>query len=108
LLERERLDDITNPRAYLFQVAHSLMVRGIRRARIVPLLAIEEMAIADFADEAATPEEAAIGQDNLRRLSDLVDQMPGQARQAFILRRVHALSQREIAQRMWQNLKSQF
>ena len=43
LLERERLDDILNPRAYLFQVAHSLMLRNIRRARIVPILAIEEL-----------------------------------------------------------------
>lgn len=100
LLERERLDDIANPRAYLFQVAHSLMVRNIRRARIVPILAIEEMGGVEFADKAATPEQSAIRQDDLRHLSELIAGMPGQARQAFILRRVHALSQREIAQRM--------
>lgn len=100
LLERQRLDDIVQPRAYLFQVARSLMMRNIRRARIVPILAIEELGAVEFADKAATPEQSAIGQDELRQLSELIAGMPEQARQAFILRRVHAISQREIAQQM--------
>ena len=100
LLERERLDDILNPRAYLFQVAHSLMMRNIRRARIVPILAIEELGTIEIADKAATPEQKAIGLDDLRHLSELIADMPEQARQAFVFRRIHTLSQREIAQRM--------
>lgn len=100
LLERERLDDILNPRAYLFQVAHSLMMRNIRRARIVPILAIEELGTIEIADKAATPEQKAIGLDDLRHLSEIIADMPEQARQAFVFRRIHTLSQREIAQRM--------
>lgn len=100
LLERERLDDIVSPRAYLFQVAHSLMMRNIRRARIVPILAIEELGTVEVADKAATPEQVVIGQDDLRQLSELLEQMPAQARHAFVLRRIHALPQREIAKRM--------
>jgi RNA polymerase sigma factor (sigma-70 family) len=100
LLERDRLDDILNPRAYLFQVAHSLMLRNIRRARIVPILAIEELGTIEVADKGATPEQKAIGLDDLRHLSELIEGMPEQARQAFVFRRIHALSQREIAERM--------
>ena len=100
LLERERLDDILNPRAYLFQVAHSLMLRNIRRARIVPILAMEELGSVELADKAATPERNAMGRDDLRHLADLIAGMPEQARQAFVLRRIHALPQREIARRM--------
>lgn len=100
LAERERVDDILNPRAYLFQVAHSLVVRSIRRARIVPILAVEDLGLADLPDGAATPEQSAIAHDDLRRLAEVIASMPGQTREAFVLRRVRGLSQREIASRM--------
>lgn len=100
LAERERVDDILNPRAYLFQVAHSLVVRNIRRARIVPILAVEDLGHIEFADEAATPEQSAIAHDDLRRLAEVIASMPGQTREAFVLRRVHGLAQRDIALRM--------
>jgi RNA polymerase sigma factor (sigma-70 family) len=100
LAERERLDDILNPRAYLFQVAHSLIVRNIRRARIVSILAVEDLALVDLADDAATPEQSAIARDDLRQLGEVIASMPGQTREAFVLRRVRGLSQREIAAQM--------
>jgi RNA polymerase sigma-70 factor (ECF subfamily) len=100
LAERERIDDILNPRAYLFQVAHSLVVRSIRRARIVSILAVEDLPALDLADEAATPEQSAIAHDDLRELAEVIATMPGQTREAFVLRRVRGLSQREIASRM--------
>jgi RNA polymerase sigma factor (sigma-70 family) len=100
LAERERLDDILNPRAYLFQVAHSLVVRNIRRARIVPILAVEDLELFDPADDAATPEQSAIAHDDLRRLAEVIASMPGQTREAFVLRRIRGLSQREIASHM--------
>jgi RNA polymerase sigma factor (sigma-70 family) len=99
LAERERLDDILNPRVYLFQVAHSLVVRNIRRARIVPILAVEDLAL-EPADDAATPEQNAIAHDDLRRLAEVIASMPGQTREAFVLRRIRGLSQREIASHM--------
>jgi len=100
LAERERVDDILNPRAYLFQVAQSLVVRNIRRARIVPILAVEDLGAVDFADEAATPEQSAIAHDDLRQLARVIASMPGQTREAFILRRIREMPQREIAARM--------
>lgn len=100
LAERKRVDDILNPRAYLFQVAHSLVVRNIRRARIVPILAVEDLGQLDLPDEASTPEQNAIAHDGLRRLAEVIASMPGQTREAFVLRRIRGLSQREIACRM--------
>lgn len=100
LAERERVDDILNPRAYLFQVAHSLVVRNIRRARIVPILAVEDLGQMDWPDSAATPEQNAIAHDDLRQLAEVIATMPGQTREAFVMRRVRGLSQREIASRM--------
>lgn len=100
LTERTRLDDILNPRAYLFQVAQSLVIRNLRRARIVPIQAMEDFGHVEFADAAATPEESAIDRDELRQLAQAIAAMPEQTREAFVLRRVHDLPQREIARRM--------
>ncbi len=100
LAERTRLDDILNPRAYLFQVAQSLVIRNLRRARIVPIQAMEDFGHVEFADAAATPEESAIDRDELRQLAQAIAAMPEQTREAFVLRRVHDLPQREIARRM--------
>ena len=96
----ERVDDIRNPAAYLFQVARSQVVRSIRRARVVPILAVEDLAELDCSDEAQTPERQAIGRDELRRLAETVARMPEKTREAFILRRIRGVSQREIAARM--------
>lgn len=100
LAGRERFDDIHNPRAYLFQVAQSLVVRNIRRARIVSIQAVEDMGGIEFADEGGTPEDGAIERDELRQVARAIEAMPGQTREAFLLRRVHDLPQREIAARM--------
>lgn len=100
LAARESVDDIRNPRAYLFQVAHSIVMKQVRRARVVSIQAAEDLAGFDPADEAVSPEQTLIDRDELRRLAEAIAAMPGQTRQAFILRRVHGLSQRQIAARM--------
>ncbi|WP_369062258.1 RNA polymerase sigma factor [Caulobacter sp. 73W] len=100
LAERETVADIAYPRAYLFQVANSLVVRHIRRARIVSIQAMDDLIMDTGADDAPSPEATAIARDNLRRLGEVIAAMPGQTRQAFTLRRIHGLSQREIAARM--------
>ena len=100
LAARESIADIRHPRAYLFQIAHSVVIRHVRRARIVSIQAVGDLDGFDPADEAASPEQTAIDRDELRRLAEAIAAMPGQMRQAFILRRVHGLAQREIAARM--------
>lgn len=101
LAAREMVADIRHPRAYLFQVAHSIVVRHVRRARVVSIQAAEDLEGFDPIDEGApSPEQTTIHRDELRRLAEAIAAMPGQTRQAFILRRVHGLPQREIALRM--------
>lgn len=100
LYERPAVDDIRFPRAYLFQIANSLVVRHVRRARVVSIQAVETLELLDFAEDAATPEQHAVDRDELRQLAKAIAAMPDQTRQAFILRRIHGLSQRDIAARM--------
>lgn len=100
LAELESVDTIHHPRAYLFQVARSVITRHVRRTRIVPIHAVDDLEQFDFADNAASPEQHAIDRDELRRLAHAIAAMPPKTREAFILRRVEGLPQREIAAQM--------
>lgn len=100
LADLDQVDDIRNPRAYLFQVARSVITRHIRRARVVAIHTVEDLSELDRADDRPSPEQIAIDRDELRRLAQAIGAMPAKAQEAFILRRVEGLSQREISARM--------
>lgn len=100
LASRETVADIRFPRAYLFKIAHSLVVQHIRRARVISFQALEELNTEDWADDAPSPECVAMDRDELRQLAHAIAAMPPQTRKAFTLRRVNGLSQREVAQEL--------
>lgn len=100
LAELETVDTIHYPRAYLFQVARSVITRHVRRTRIVPIHAAEDLDRFDQPDDAPSPEQHAIDRDELRQLARAIAAMPQKTREAFILRRVEGLPQREIAAQM--------
>lgn len=100
LAARQSVNDICHPRAYLFQVARSVVIRHARRARVVPIQLTDDLEQLDVADWASSPERTAIAGDDLRSLAEAIAAMPGQTRAAFILQRVQGLSYREIAEQM--------
>src|SRR3990167_4328224 len=100
LAELESVDGIRHPRAYLFQVARSIITRHVRRARIVPIHAVEDLERLDPLDDEASPEQRTIDRDELRQLARAIAAMPAKTQEAFVLRRVRGLSQREVAARM--------
>jgi len=100
LADLESVADIRNPRAYLFQVARSVITRHVRRARVVPINTVEDLSQLEQPDDRPSPEQVAIDRDELRRLAQAIGAMPAKTQEAFILRRVEGLSQREISTRM--------
>ena len=100
LAELETVDTIRHPRAYLFQVARSVIVRHVRRARIIPIHTVDDLERLEHPDGGASPEQHAIDRDELRQLARAIAAMPLKTREAFVLRRVEGLPQREIAARM--------
>ena len=100
LAELETVETIRYPRAYLFQVARSVIMRQVRRARIVSIHAVGDLERLEHPDDAASPEQHALDRDELRQLSRAIAAMPAKVREAFVLRRVDGLSQRQIAERM--------
>jgi RNA polymerase sigma factor (sigma-70 family) len=100
LAELESVDEIRHPRAYLFQVARSVIMRHVRRARIVPIHSMDDLERLEHPEDAASPEQYAIDRDELRQLAKAIAAMPLKTREAFVLRRVRDMPQREIAARM--------
>jgi RNA polymerase sigma factor (sigma-70 family) len=100
LAELETVDAIRHPRAYLFQVARSVIMRHVRRARIVPIHTVDDLERLEQPENAASPEQYAIDRDELRQLARAIAAMPLKTREAFVLRRVRDMPQREIAARM--------
>lgn len=94
------VDHIDAPRAYAFQTAQSVILRHLRRARIVRIDAIEDIDIVAAAADEPSPERQTSARQELRRVSGLIAGLPSKCREAFTLRKVEGLSQREVAQQM--------
>lgn len=91
---------IRNPRAYLFTVARSIVLQHVRRARIVSIEAVADIEQMELPDDRNSPERRLSAHQELRRLSAQLATLPERCRKAFVLRKVHGLSQREIARVM--------
>ncbi|EQB31890.1 RNA polymerase sigma factor [Sphingobium ummariense] len=84
-------------RAFLFQIARNLLIDEARREKIVSLELVAEL---DVLQADNSTEEALHARDELRHLQAILDTLPAQCRRAFILRRVHEKSVKEIAEEM--------
>ncbi len=100
LAELGDVDHIRDPRAYLFTTAQSLVLQQRRRARVVPIESVAEVERLRILQDEHTPERHATASEDLRRLRNLIARLPDKCREAFVLRRIDGLSQREIAVRM--------
>ena len=88
---------LTAGRAYLFQIARNLIIDEARRAKIV---SFDQIADVDLLMDHSSAERMLQARDELRRLDEIIETLPIQCRRAFILRRVHDKSVREIAEEM--------
>lgn len=91
------VESIAVPHRYTVQVARSVLLQHIRRARIVSIDAVADL---DAATDAPTPEDHLFGRHELARVAAAIEEMPEDIRQAFWMRRVEGVSQREIAARL--------
>ncbi len=94
------VDHIQTPRTYMFEVAKSVVLRSLRRSRIVAFEALAEAETLDPPSAEPSPETVAADRQELSRIAALIAGLPAKCREAFTLRKVHGLSQREVARRM--------
>ena len=100
LAARESVDDIRNPRSYLFQTARSIILMHLRRSRVVSIRAVEDMERIGAPADEPSPEQQVSDREELHRLARAIADLPELGRQALTLRVIDGLSQREVGERM--------
>lgn len=96
----ESVSGIRDPKTYFFQTAHSIIVSHVRRSRIVPILAVGHLEAFEMASDQPGPETQVADHQELQRLAEAMAKLPGKIRDVFVLRRVHDLTQRQVAERL--------
>lgn len=91
---------IENGRAYFFQTARHIMLSQIRRSRIVRIDSSTEIDALNIVDSEPSPERITASRRELERVQRLIQGLPERCRQIFELRRIHGVSQKEIARRL--------
>jgi RNA polymerase sigma-70 factor (ECF subfamily) len=98
LLSLDHLQAISYLRAFLFKTASNIATDRLRARRSAPpMFQITETDLPVFE---VSPERQLLGEQMLAILSAALAELPKKCRQAFLLHRLHGLSQSEIAVRM--------
>jgi RNA polymerase sigma factor (sigma-70 family) len=87
-------------RAFLFAAARNLVIDRVRRERIVTIQAVPDIEDEFVLVDELSPERRTIARQELKRLAQAFDCLPGRCREVVWLRRVLELSQHEVAARL--------
>ena len=101
-LRMYRLDHpehLTNPRAFLFQMASNLGIDRARRTNLAQRFTVQER-IATEDDAHPSAELSAAAQESLALIQTALKELPDNCRQAFILHRGSDMSYPEIAREL--------
>jgi RNA polymerase sigma-70 factor (ECF subfamily) len=96
----ENFQDIERPGSFFFQIVRNLLRNKIRKARVVRLETVADLAELDIADDEPWPDRVAIGRQSLDQVMAQIRTLPERCRRVLELRRLEGLSQREIAHRL--------
>ncbi len=100
VFEAARVELPVSTKSLVFTTAHNLLVDRMRREKVVPLAAVENLEALGIAAETPGPDETTIAREELRRVQAALDQIAPRSKEAIVLRQVEGLSGREIALRM--------
>jgi RNA polymerase sigma factor (sigma-70 family) len=93
----ESVDHIQSPRAYAFQAAQSLVSRFHRRAATVRMESMGDFEDLNLASDSPLADQQVAIQETLQALSEAVAALPPKCGEAFRLRKIVGMSQRDVA-----------
>lgn len=96
----ESVEEIREPRTYMFRVAWSVLMTQVRRNKVISFHAVADIDQLGLEADQVSPEAQAADRDELRRLAEAIACLPGKIQDVFRLRRVEGLPQRDVAQRL--------
>ncbi len=93
-------DQIERPGSYFFQIVRNLHLEEVRRARVVRIETATEIESLPVCSDEPSPERTVAARRELDKVRALIEDLPQRCRRIFELRKIHGLSQREIAKVM--------
>jgi RNA polymerase sigma-70 factor (ECF subfamily) len=96
----ESVEHIRDPRSYLFEVAKSVVLLALRRSRVIAFEALTDAESLRLPSSDPGPESLVAARQELGLLAAMIGRLPPKCREALVLRKIHGLSQREVAARM--------
>ena len=96
LARMDSVADIRNPKAYAYQTAYSLALVCLRRARLISIHPVADIDTVAY-DTVPSAEDIVSLRQELTRAAAALEALPERCREVFVLRKIHGLSQREVA-----------
>jgi len=98
----EANQDILAPRAFLYRIARNLALNEKLRLSSTTTEYIEDSVNPDVlgSGEEISGEDHVYGRQKMAMFAEAVSSLPTQCRHVFLLRKVHGLSQKEVAERL--------
>ena len=93
----EKIRDIEHPKAYLFSIAKNLALNELGRKSRKMTDFIEECEAANLAEPTESLEEHLQAEESVALYCRAASQLPERCRSVYLLRKVHGLSHKEIA-----------
>lgn len=100
LAELKSTDGIDNPGGYFLQVVRSQLLSAMRRARIVSIETVAEIDSLNLSADEPSPEQVVAARAELEEVLRQISRLPTRCRRVLELRKLHGLSQRQIAARL--------
>jgi RNA polymerase sigma-70 factor (ECF subfamily) len=100
LIGADSVAHVLDAKSYTFQTASSVVIDHLRRMKVVSIASVPDLEALEIRSEDPSPERQAIDRAELHRLAVAIAALPVRVREVFTLRRIHGLSQREVADKM--------
>lgn len=100
LIAADSVAHVLDAKSYAFQIASSVVIDHLRRMKVVSIASVPDLEAIEIRSEDPSPERQAIDRAELHRLATAIAALPVRVREVFTLRRIHGLSQREVAEKM--------
>lgn len=98
--EIEKKQEIESPAAYLFMTANNFARRDLKKKSHISTEPIEEIELSRLSIGMNAVEKGLEARQTLAIFAEAADSLPDQCKKAFLLRKVHGYSQKEIAKTM--------
>lgn len=96
----ESVDQLRNPRSYLFSVARTIILMHMRHARVISIRAVDDSDASTLAADEPSPETQASDREQLHLLAMAIAELSEPGRRAFLLRVIDELPHREIGKQL--------